>query len=151
MSTYPLLMSDVAIQNILAKTPFASGQSREAFCVPSDPAVIVKRVKNGFPGPNNLEWTIWHAVQETDLENVFGRCITISASGQYLMMEYLADCLPSEDLAFPRIPDWLTDRKRSAFGKDASGTVKVRDYAGLKLGATLESAPRVDLIFKQAR
>lgn len=148
MSKYPMLMSDEAIKNILADSPFAAGQSREVFYVPSDPAVVVKRVKNGFPGPNNLEWTIWHALQDTELENVFGRCITISASGQYLMMEHLADCPIAEDLAFPEIPDWLTDRKRSAFGKDASGAVKVRDYAGLKLGTTLERAPRVRLAIK---
>ncbi len=49
------------------------------------------------------------------------------------------------DDVFPRIPAWLTDRKRSAFGKDAMGRVKIRDYARLNLGPTLEAAPRETL------
>src|SRR5579863_6189664 len=109
--------------------------------MPSDPAVVVKRVKNGFPGPNIIEWNIWHAIIGTSLEPIFGRCLTISWSGKYLMMERLNDLNQSDLANVPQVPDWLTDRKRSAFGKDTEGSIKIRDYAGVKLTDMLERWP----------
>jgi hypothetical protein len=140
MADYAKPLPDDEFRKLIENEPFASGQSRDVYRLPSDNCVIVKVVKNGFPGPNFIEWNIWHSVVGTSLEPIFGRCITISPTGIYLMMEFLSDT--EADDVFPRIPTWLTDRKRSAFGKDATGSVKIRDYAGLKLGPTLEAAPR---------
>jgi hypothetical protein len=148
MTTYECPMSDESFEKLIEPSHFAAGQSRQVYRVVSDPAVIVKRVKNLFPGPNIVEWTTWHAIQDTELEHLFAKCLTISCSGRYLMMEHLDDTTTADDNLFPAFPDWLTDRKRSAFGRDAQGTIKVRDYGTLKLGYTLQEAPRFKLSFK---
>nr|WP_313391565.1 hypothetical protein [Brevundimonas diminuta] len=144
MPNYEMQMSAESFKSLIDEAPFAAGQSRAVYGVPSDSGVVVKTVKNGFPGPNIIEWHIWHQINDTTLGDTFGRCISISRCGQYLMMERLRDVVAG-DAPFPTIPDWLTDRKRSAFGVDYNGKVKIRDYGTLKLGSTLESAPRVDL------
>lgn len=146
MPNYPMQMSADTFGNLIDKVPFAAGQSRAVYGVPSDSGVVVKMVKNGFPGPNIIEWHIWHQINETTLGGTFGRCISISHCGQYLMMEHLRD-VTADGPQFPTVPDWFTDRKRSAFGVDFDGNVKIRDYGTLKLGFTLEAAPRVNLPF----
>jgi hypothetical protein len=67
-------------------SPFASGTSREVFSVADDPAVVIKRAKNPYPGANMAEWFIWNAVRSTDLADAFAEVLSLSESGRFLMM-----------------------------------------------------------------
>jgi hypothetical protein len=138
-------LTDAEFEALIEAEPFSSGTTRQVYNVPSDPDVVVKKTINDFPGPNIIERFIWNALRDTSLEDLFGRCVTVSWSGRYLMMERLSDT--GEDDVFPDIPDWLTDRKRSAFGKDRDGVIKVRDYAGTKIGFVLEADRRIKVDF----
>ena len=57
----------------------------------------------------------------------------MSASGKYLVMERLGD-LKDDQSRERRAPPWVTDKKRSAFGVNATNEIKLRDYGQLALG-----------------
>jgi hypothetical protein len=63
-----------------------------------------------------------------------------SDTARYLIMERLDDITVADYPLVPAVPDWLNDRKPSAFGKAADGTIKVCDYGMLELGAALVAA-----------
>jgi hypothetical protein len=112
--------------------------------VNNDRAVVVKKAKRPFGGSNYVEWFIWQAVSETNLAPSFGRCIAISTTGRYLMMERLDNLLVDEVFLTPTLPDWVTDIKgREVFGKNLAGEVKIRDYGLVKIGDALAAAPRL--------
>ncbi len=140
------LHDDAVFAALIGGSPIGSGVHREVFAAP-DPAFVIKREKN-FVYSNMCEWFIQGHVRDTDLEAIFGKIVAISKTGRYLMMEHLSDTAEGDGSIFPRIPDWLTDRKRSAFGRDAQGNVKVRDYGAVKLGDFLAQVPRVTLPYK---
>lgn len=125
---YPTPMPDAEIEKIIAPKPFARGTAREVFLVPSDPSVVVKRVLATFPGSNMVEWFIWNGLAGSANQNLFARCVTISETGRYLMMERVDDLTPDDHADVPPVPIWLNDRKVSAFGRSGSGTFKIRDY-----------------------
>lgn len=135
---YPQLMWDSDVEQLIEQPSFARGTSREAFAVPTDPLIIVKRQIIKFPGANILEWQIWNALKSTGLRDVFGECHSISETGQYLIMERLADIENSDWVNVPKVPQWLNDKKPSAFGKDRNGIIKVRDYGLVDLDRALD-------------
>jgi hypothetical protein len=138
MPIYQLGILDSHVEQILAPDSFARGTSREAFDVQGDTSVIVKRQIIRFPGANMMEWVLWNAVKDTELRHVFGECHTISETAQYLIMERLDNITPSDWVSVPSVPVWLNDKKPSAFGKAADGTIKVRDYALVDLDIALD-------------
>jgi hypothetical protein len=138
---YPPLLLDSNVEQLIRYPAFARGTSREVFDVATDQLVIVKRQIIRFPGANIMEWQIWNAVKSTAAGGVFGQCHSISETGQYLIMERLDDITQADWGNVPNVPAWLNDKKPSAFGKDASGLVKVRDYALVDLDRGLD--PRV--------
>jgi hypothetical protein len=111
------------------------GVTREVCEHATDPTKVVKMIhKKHTPIPmaNFIEWIIWCSVRETPLHEIFGECFDISESGDFLIMERLDDISKADWADVPRFPDWLNDRKQSAFGKNANG-IKCRDYALLTL------------------
>jgi len=140
------LMSDAEFERLIDPNPFAMGTSRQTHNVIADRLVVVKKIKDGYGGPNfpnYIEWFIWSSVSETDLADVFGRCFAISTTGRYLMMERLDDISTADVPLTPLLPDWVKDIKGlTVFGKNQQGVVKVRDYALVKIGDALAQAPR---------
>lgn len=101
---------------------------------------VIKESYLPFHHGNFVEWIVWSAVQKMaddiignkrnpELRGMFAQALAISYSGKFLLMERL---YPSDDFP-PRwkseFPDWLNDRKPSAFGLAENGQVKVMDYA----------------------
>lgn len=116
------------------------GTSRDVYAVVDNDDVVVKESTLAFHYSNFVEWTVWHAVVKagedimgnvpnSELKDLFAQCYAISESGRFLMMERLTG-LTSEDRMPPGhvLPDWLNDKKPSAFGKARGGTVKIMDY-----------------------
>lgn len=129
-------MPDTAFADLIAAEPFSSGTARVAFDVRGDPEVIVKKVIGTFPGSNMLEWFIWNSASQADdpaVSNLLGKCISISETGKYLMMERLADIDEGDYANIPNVPVWFNDPKPSAFGKNAQG-IKIRDYGMTRIG-----------------
>ena len=64
------LMSDAEFERLIDPNPFAMGTSRQTHNVIADRLVVVKKIKDGYGGPNfpnYIEWFIWSSVSETDL------------------------------------------------------------------------------------
>jgi hypothetical protein len=73
---------------------------------------------------------------------LFGRCVAISQTGRFLIMERLDDLTADQLQLRPPVPAWFTDRKPSAWGAPPnSHTVKIRDYGTLALSRCLPRAP----------
>lgn len=85
---------------------------------------------------------LWLQIRdEPAIAALFGECVAVSASGKYLIMERLDDPTGPPPQGVRKYPSWLTDIKPSAFGVNAAGYFKVRDYNKLKLGFWLAEAP----------
>lgn len=126
-------MTDAGCEELISDRHFAAGTSREVFDVPSDPTIVVKKMILAFPGANIMEWHLWGAVKDSFLSDVFGRCLSISETGRFLIMERLDDISPDDGPRVPPIPTWVQDTLPKAFGRDANGIVKLRDYALVRL------------------
>ena len=63
--------------------------------------------------------------------NAFGKVCSWSRSGKYIVMEWLENLTTDKSGSFPW-PSVVTDRKNSALGRRADGTVVVRDAGLLK-------------------
>ena len=61
-------------------------------------------------------------------------------------MERLDDLTTDAQRGARRYPVWTTDTKRSAFGVNAAGEVKMRDYGLLVLGQTLAKADIINML-----
>lgn len=134
------LKDDNAFINLLDNKSILSGTTREVYYTNDGSHFVIKKARR-FTAPNITEWLIWHEVlkmEEKDILNFvprpgfslkFGRCTAISETGRYLMMERLDDIPQEFSIVDDRFPLWLNDKKPDAFGVDAFGNVKVRDYA----------------------
>jgi hypothetical protein len=138
---YPTLMKDADAIALKADL-VGSGGARRVYTVAGDAGVVIKEVHLPYAGANHNEWLIWNAVRDTELAAIFGRCVGINESGKLLLMERLGDLAPEEWRHTPAVPEWLTDIWPKAFGKNAEGVIKLRDYALLSLPDTLVLAER---------
>jgi hypothetical protein len=139
MTDYKKPISDVECKNLI-ENKIGEGTRRIVYSVKNNPNVVIKEMKNIFPGSNMYEHFVWNFVSSTKLSNVFGKCFTISESGKYLIMEYLANIDKTDYEKIPLIPSWCNDKKPDNFGKDEYGNIKYRDYDLLKheeIGALL--------------
>jgi len=148
MATNPplsgIVLDELQFLGILG-IPLGTGWSRvvvEALGYPDSVVKISYR-------PGNLaNWTEWHLWQqirsEANLAPLFGECRAISVTGKYLLMERL-DSLTGTPTPTRVAPPWLTDRKPNAFGANAAGQVKIRDYAAVNLGSALAIPPLLTL------
>ena len=135
----------------------AKGTSREVYEFSGDDSSVIKKVHLPSPSSNFIEWYVWQAVKKMavtdimnwtpnhEIQNLFAECRSISESGRYLIMERLTPITNSDWDRIPQIPEWVNDRKPSAFGKTAEGYVKLLDYAAIDfysgLSQTLVSVP----------
>jgi hypothetical protein len=119
------------------------GTSRKVYGVRDRDDVVIKVQDSGLPQGNMIEWIVWSALCEMgedimgtepnpEIKSVFAECFKISVSGRYLMMERLDQIEKETPLKIQQFPDWLNDKKRSAFGLSSSGSVKVMDYGMVK-------------------
>lgn len=146
MSVLKGVMPDAEIERHIDRdSGYVEGTTRRVFGVNGDPETIIKEAKV-FHLANMIEWIVWYSLVKmgedivgnttnTSLINSFGRCWAISTSGKYLVMERLYDLSPDDKV--PNTPVWLNDRKRSAFGRDRNGNVKVRDYGMVEFYSVL--------------
>jgi len=141
MADYPQCMTDDQFALLLEERAFGFGTARHVFSVPTDPDVVVKKTVRPHPGSNMTEWLIWQAAAaaQKKLDGVLGRCISISESGTYLMMERLDDLNPSDYADIPDVPAWFNDPKPDAFGK-RNGVIKIRDYGLVHLDKLISEA-----------
>jgi hypothetical protein len=117
------------------------GSNRIVYEHNSDPLRIVKVGKMRPHISNLTEWIIWLQVSnQPKLNQVFGECFALSASGRFLIMEKLVDLSPAQR-ASAQTPVWATDPKPSALGATQAGVIKVRDYGHVSLGPTLANPP----------
>jgi len=113
-----------------AVIPFFGGSTRTVYPIPGHDDKVLKVAKNGSNAANWAEAVIYQHVTDKSL---FGRVLSISQSGRFLVMERLDDVSPDE-VTNLQIPPWWTDRKSTNFGRSScSGEVKIRDYALVNL------------------
>lgn len=118
-----------------------AGSSRIVVDYQGVPDLVIKVSYRPAPVSNWAEWNLWLQIQnEAVLASAFGACQAISASGKYLVMERL-DNLNPQQVALRRCPPWITDRKPPAFGVNAKGEVKLRDYNHQSYGSFLSQLP----------
>jgi hypothetical protein len=137
---YPREMKDEQFLALIGQEPRRKGPRRFLYDVPSDPSVIVKRAKgkDHYPGisGNIVESVIWDASKvASEIRMHLAEVISISQSGEFLMMENLADVERSDDVTddvhrfrFPGLRDWTRERKWLTLGRDQDGNLKLRFY-----------------------
>lgn len=125
-----------------ATTPFTGGSTRTVYPIPGHDDKVLKVAKNGSNAANWVEAVIY--LHLTD-KSLFGKVLSVSQSGKFLVMERLDD-VSADEVTNLQVPAWWTDRKRVNFGRSpCSGAVKIRDYAlvNLNLGS-LTPMPSAD-------
>lgn len=127
-----VILSDRMIEDRMGAR-IDEGSSRVAYEYTGDSRFIIKRAIFAPPSDNIIEWSIWRLIRQSPLGDRFGEIFAVSESGRYLVMERLDSITLADYASTPDIPPWLGDVKPAAFGKSASGFVKVRDYGSLKL------------------
>ena len=103
MTNYKQPITDDDCKNLI-DFQIGEGTRRIVYSVKNNPNVIIKEMKNIFPGSNMYEHFLWNFMSSTKLSNVFGKCFTISESGKYLIMEYLRQ---SQDTGIHTTPETL--------------------------------------------
>lgn len=112
------------------------GTQRRVFSVTDSPDLVMK-VAIASPYANWVEYLIYSCLANTNnpAAHTLGQVLSISACGCFLMMERLDDvCGSLTGAPFPR---WLSDRKRSAFGRNRRGGIKIRDYGAVNLSGII--------------
>ena len=121
--------------------PIGTGSSRVVLTYQGHPELVIKVGYRHAQGGNWTEWNLWNQIKDEEtLTPLFGECVAMSASGKFLVMEMLRD-LTDEQAAARLCPPWVTDKKRSAFGINQAGEIKLRDYGQLALGFFLSKYP----------
>lgn len=115
------------------------GTSRIVYSARGRDDVVIKEQRKTLPCSNLVEWIVWNALKKMgedilgnatnpELKLLFAECFEISESGRYLMMERLGKLDDTNSLQTAKWPDWLNDKKSSAFGTTATGEIKAMDY-----------------------
>lgn len=135
------LILDDSLFAPLMGSPIGTGFSRVVLTYQGYPDLVIKVGYRHAQAGNWTEWNLWNQIKDEEaLAPLFGECVAMSASGRFLVMEKLED-LTDEQAAERLCPPWVTDRKRSAFGINKAGEIKLRDYGHLALGFFLSKFP----------
>lgn len=125
----------------LMSLPLGTGSSRVVLACGGYPDVVIKVGYRHAQGANWTEWNLWHQIKDEEaMAPLFGECFAMSANGKFLVMERLND-LTDEQAPTRLCPPWVTDKKRSAFGVNRAGAIKLRDYGQLATGFFLSKFP----------
>jgi hypothetical protein len=120
------------------------GTTRNVHKLIGHPELVIK-VSKASHRANWTEYLTYKALSENSDADLFGHVQSISETGKYLIMEHLAD-IPFEQVPqLPPVPQWFSDRKRSAFGFCGASKIKIRDYGEVALERVLSSMPREDM------
>lgn len=133
----------ILLARMLRGRKLGEGDSRVVYAVIGARCMVLKWGKFSATGNNN-EWRIWKVIEHSDKAHLFARCYAISRDGRYLLMERVRDLNQTELKNRPRMPIWVTDRKRSAYGASDNGDVKLRDYGVTKECDDYVNAPLMD-------
>lgn len=105
-----------------------SGTTRDVYEIPGTDLVL-KVIKV----PSNLaNWNEIVLYQMKSHLNELGEIVSWSRSGKFLIMEKLTDIDDDNKWKDHKYPSYLTDRKKSNYGKSTSGVIKARDYGTIK-------------------
>ncbi|HHX8497307.1 hypothetical protein [Vibrio diabolicus] len=105
-----------------------NGSSRDVYEVLNHSEYVLKY--NEKAGANRNEEKYYSDAKQLNLSDVIDRIGTISSiskSGKYLIMERLDDLVNFNGEY--EYPDEIQDVKKSSFGQNSAGEVKLRDYA----------------------
>lgn len=137
-----MVLDDAAFQALLGKQIGNHGSARDVFEHLKDDGLVIKVSKLSSHFANWTEWMLWLQIRdEAAIKSLFGECVAVSASGKYLIMERLDDPVETLPKDARTYSSWLTDIKASAFGVNAAGAFKLRDYNKPNLGFWLAGAP----------
>lgn len=140
MSNLEGLQPDHEFESAIDRTTLiGEGTSRLVYPVKGRENVVIKESKGPFHHANFVEWTIWHSLLKMgedilgnepneELRHRFATCFSISYSAKFIMMERLEKLEPPYHPTPGMFPEWLNDKKASAFGKTDTGQIKVMDY-----------------------
>ena len=135
------LILDEGLFAPLMGLPVGTGSSRVVLTYEGQANLVIKVGFRHAQGANWTEWNLWHQIKdEPTLAPLFGECVAMSGTGKYLVMERLND-LNDQQAPARLCPPWVTDKKRSAFGVNQAGEIKLRDYGQLALGFFLSKFP----------
>jgi hypothetical protein len=122
------------------------GTGRIVYSHRTDPQLVIKE---GRKKPYVQNWTEWLLYTNLDSaphqQEVLGKVVDMSYSGRFLIMERLDDLATAEQLSRRRYPAWHTDTKADAFGVNAAGDIRVRDFGHVSFGNVLASAHILDM------
>jgi hypothetical protein len=137
------LKSDDELERLVNRNnKLGEGGARCVYAVLDRPHLVITESKGLFHSSNFVEWTVWCALKKMaddimgnernlELQNLFASCFAISHSARFLVMERLGELDNADVLVPSKYPDWLNDKKRSAFGKTEEGQIKVLDYGSV--------------------
>jgi hypothetical protein len=116
---------------------FAEGSTRIVHHVNGFSNLVMKICKDNSTFSNWCEYLVSSALhgRTEPVSDLIGEVKSISFTGKYLIMERLDDV--SGSMRGIKYPDWLKDRKPTAFGLTTTGKVKIRDYGMLNLANIL--------------
>ena len=102
------------------------GTGRRVYSAVGATDVVIQESKGPFHVGNFSEWIVWNALERmgediignepnAELKRLFAKCVSISYSAKYLMMERLRRLDASDGPPRDRLPFWMNDRKPNAF------------------------------------
>lgn len=98
----------------LCSDSLGSGMSRQVYGFTIDPNLVLK-LEIGRSHQNAIEWETWRALKDTKHAQWLAPCRWLSDCGTALLMERTQPMRPGEEPT--GLPKWLTDFKRSNYGK----------------------------------
>ncbi len=102
-----------------------NGVERKVFVYDLDPTKVIKIAVTPYSRQNIIEWETWHSLSGTKYAQFLSPCHRISPSGLVLIQTRIQPLPPEmEDV---KLPDFLTDFKRSNYGV-LKGKVVCCDY-----------------------
>lgn len=122
---------DAVFEALWQKHPLRIGRgtNRDAYQVKDHPDKVLKVMTLPSSVANWAEIVVYTYSQN---KSYFGEIYSWSLSGRFLVMEKLED-VTANDLALHEIPAFVNDKKVSAFGRSADGSIKLRDYGMLTI------------------
>ena len=122
----------MAYHDMLCGDLINEGCSRVVYECDYDKSCVVKIHKDvdRLPSDNILEWELWQMVKgmSNEVQKWFAPCVRISENGRILIQKKTTPLKDKQWNSLIEIPTFLSDIKRSNFGK-YKGHICMHDYA----------------------